>query len=307
MGIKRIVILNPASRSGRAAVAFRELEENLRNRLGSFEVYETQAPLDATRKVREILKGKKFDQILIAGGDGTVNEAANGYFENGKLISDRIPLGVFNLGTGGDFHKTLRQISGVYDLAVKENHFRKVDCGKITIGDHVQYFLNIASAGVAGKIMHSLKTSVFQWGSPAYFYHTLKSMILYNPERVSIRYPGPDGEWKEMSVNLLNFFACNGRFNGAGMNWAPNASLEDGLFDVVVISGVSKLQLILQSQKVYAGRVSEYPGTVQFRASRIILKCDRQITGEADGEIYSSASNGEIRYEILPGILPLIL
>jgi diacylglycerol kinase family enzyme len=304
--MKRIVILNPGSKAGRAARVFREMRPDLENRLGRLEVYETRGPMDAADRVRAVLKGKEFQQIIIAGGDGTINEGVNGYFENGKVLSQKIPLGVMNLGTGGDFHKTVRQISPLYDVALKENKFRLVDCGLVHYDGKSRAFMNIASAGVAGQIMHSLKSSSFQWGSPAYFYHTLKSLALFAPKKTKVRYREPGGSFAEFETVLLNFFACNGRFNGGGMNWAPGAGIEDGLFDVVVLGDVSKAQLVIQSPKVYAGRISEFPGTRQFRTTQITLQCQGLVQGEADGEVYES-QKGELRYEILPHSIPLVL
>lgn len=304
--MKRLVILNPGSKAGRAARVFREMLPGLEMNLGRIIVYETKGPMDAADRVRRALKGREADQIIVAGGDGTINEAVNGYFEDGRILSKKIPLGVMNLGTGGDFHKTIRELSAMYDVALKENRFHLVDCGMVYYEGKSRAFINIASAGVAGQIMHSLKSSSFQWGSPAYFYHTLKSLALYQPRRTEIKAKAPDGSVIQFETVLLNFFACNGRFNGGGMNWAPGAGIDNGVFDVVVIGDVSKAQLVIQSPKVYAGRVSEFPGTRQFRAVEIELKCRGLIQGEADGEVYESAAGG-LRYEIRPQCLPLVL
>lgn len=304
--MKRLIVLNPKSKAGRGARVFREMRSALENRLGRIEVYETAGPMDASLRVRAALKKKEFDQLIIAGGDGTINEAVNGYFENGKVLSSKVPLGVLNLGTGGDFHKTVSQLSPLYDVALKENKFRLADCGLVHFDGKNRAFINIASAGVAGQIMHSLKSSSFQWGSPAYFYHTLKSLALYQPKKTKIRYKEAGGSAGEFETTLLNFFACNGRFNGGGMNWAPGAGIDDGVFDVVVIGGVSKAQLVIQSPKVYAGRISEFPGTRQFRATEISLSCEGLLQGEADGEVYES-TKGDLRYEILAGAIPLVL
>lgn len=304
--MKRLIVLNPQSKAGRGGRVFRDMREALEKRLGRVELYETTGPMDASVRVREALKKKQFDQLIIAGGDGTINEAVNGYFEDGKVLSRKVPLGVLNLGTGGDFHKTVSQLSPLYDVALKENQFRMADCGLVHFDGQSRAFINIASAGVAGQIMHSLKSSSFQWGSPAYLYHTLKSLALYQPKKTKIQYAGPGGSSGEFQTTLLNFFACNGRFNGGGMNWAPGAGIDDGVFDVVVIGDVSKAQLVIQSPKVYAGRISEFPGTRQFRATEIKLSCEGLIQGEADGEVFESAK-GELRYQILPGAIPLVL
>ncbi|MCB1165156.1 MAG: diacylglycerol kinase family lipid kinase [Leptospiraceae bacterium] len=305
--MRRLIILNPKSRAGTARNAFRKLESELRAKLGDFDVYETTAPRDATDRVRQTLKAGAVDQIIVAGGDGTINEAVNGYFENGLLLSDSIPLAVISLGTGSDFIKTIRQVSAVYDVSLQKNQYRQVDVGLVSTRSMRHYFVNIASAGIAGKIMESLKSSKFQHGSPAYFYHTLKSLYLYHPELVEVEYVDEKGNLQSRSSRLLNFFACNGRFNGGGMNWAPDASIEDGVLDAVIIGGVSKTRMVLASSRIYAGQIEGFPGASQFRAQKILLRSKKLIQGEADGEVYSSEPPAEVQYEILPRTLPLVL
>ncbi len=108
----------------------------------------------------------------------------------------------------------------------------------------------------------------------------------------------------------MNFFVCNARFSGGGMAWAPRAVLDDGAFDLVLIGGVSKLKMITDSSKVYGGRISEFPGVREYRASEVIVRSEQAFSGEIDGELFKPAhADGvcEARYEVLPGKLPLIL
>lgn len=307
--VKRLVILNPASRNGEAAKIFRTVASDLRHSLGHMEIYVTRCPGDATGAVRHFLKRKSYDQILIAGGDGTVNEAVNGYFEGGRLLSRTIPLGIINLSTGGDFYRTLVQTHAMYDLALKNNHFRLIDCCRLVFssGKTPHYFINESSAGVAGKIVHSLKQSSFQWGPPAYLFHTVKSLLPYRAPRVRLFIEDHTGEKVELETEIINFFACNGQFLGGGMHWAPEARLEDGLFDLVVVSRISKLVLIRNTPLVYAGRISEFPGTVQLRARSVRLVPIDPLAGEADGEVISISDGEEIHYEILPRKFPVIM
>ncbi|MCE9596730.1 MAG: hypothetical protein K8S54_02075 [Spirochaetia bacterium] len=303
--MKRIVILNPASRGGKGESLFLQLKPELLSKLGSFDVYKTTERLDATHQVRKLLQRGNVEQILVAGGDGTVNEVVNGYFENGKVINDKVGIGIINLGSGGDFSRALRQMSPDYETALVENRIKKADCGKLTIGDRVIHFMNIASAGVAGDIMFNRENSSFRVGTIAYLYHTLYSLIAYRAKPMQLKWIDPSGASKTMDVSPLNFFACNGRFNGAGMNWAPTATLDDGLFNIVLIAGVSKLQLVLKSNLVYAGRVAEFPGIVQFQTSEIQIGSKFKVKGEADGEIYESSA-GQLTYSIVPRAIPLV-
>ncbi len=301
-----MVILNPASKGGMGARIFGKREDDLRSSLGDFEIYSTLARADATRFVREVLKKGRVDQILVAGGDGTINEVVNGYFDGDALISKTVGLGIINLGSGGDFFRALKQVSPDYATALRDNRTHKVDCGKLTLFDHSVHFMNIASAGVAGKIMYSRENSSFQAGTIAYFYHTIKSLIAYKPGPMVIKYSDEKGANQTLNVSPLNFFACNGKFNGAGMNWAPDSKLDDGLLDVVIIAGVSKMKLVLNSKLVYAGRVGEFPGIIQFRAREITIESRDRVQGEADGEVYESPP-GKLHYQIIPGAIPLVM
>lgn len=305
--MKRLIILNPKSRAGNARSAFKALEPEIRKKLGKFELYETTGPLDASARVRAAVKNREVGQVIVAGGDGSINEAVNGYFEDGQLLSNRIPLGVISMGTGSDFIKTLRQLSAVYDVALQKNTFKLVDVGLLRTESESRHFINIASAGIAGRIMKSLKSSSFQHGSPAYYYHTVKSLLLYNPEMVKLTYEDERGREHVSEIRLLNFFACNARFNGGGMNWAPEADLQDGLLDGLLIGGVSKTRMVLASSRVYAGHIEGFPGATQFKARRMVLESRKAIQGEADGEVYSSEAPGKVEYSILPGCFPLVL
>jgi len=137
----------------------------------------TVARLDATQKTREVLRRGTVGQILVSGGDGTVNEVVNGYLDHGRNLNDTVSLGIVNLGSGGDFSRALQQISSDYNTALIENRTRKVDCGRLTIGDRDRYFLNIASVGVAGKIMFSREMSSFRSGTLAYMYQRRRNEL----------------------------------------------------------------------------------------------------------------------------------
>lgn len=309
--MKRLVILNPSSKFGKAAQAFYRMHPNLQERLGQLEVYETSAPLDATERVRAALKAGDFDQILVAGGDGSINECVNGYFEDGRLLSGDVPLAVINLGTGGDFFRTIQSHSPAYEEALIENKFRLVDVGRISQENRPdpQYFINIASFGMGGEVVRNLKNSGFQKGTIAFYYHTINVLSRYRAPNVKIRLKQPDGQWIEFEEDIINFFVCNGQYNGGGMNWAPEGSVEDGAFDIVVVQSTSKLNLVLKSHLVYQGKIKDFPGTRFFRATEVVAEPRQPISTEIDGEIskYDSDKRFEIRFDLLPKQLPLVL
>ncbi len=314
--MNRLIILNPASKHGSAARNFERLFPALLMRLGKdVDVIRTSNPGDATELVRTALLAKTcLDQILVAGGDGTINEAVNGYFdENGHLIRQDIPLGIINLGTGGDFHRTLIELSDDYDSAIEENRFSKIDCGEAIRGSkgRTQYFINISSVGLAGKMLENMRRSTFRAGAAAYFFHSVKALLSYRPNPVEIEYFDEKGDFQSLKVDLINLFICNGRCSGGGMKWAPSARLQSGLFELTLISGRRKLPLITNSSKLYTGRIAEFPGAQQIRASRITVRYQDYLSLETDGEIIPPAreESGEskIRFHLIEGVFPMVI
>jgi YegS/Rv2252/BmrU family lipid kinase len=309
--MKRIVILNPKSRHGASRVAFDKMRPKLEDHLGLFDIYFTSAPKDCTRKVREILQKKEYDQILIAGGDGSVNEAVNGYFDKGHLIPTEIPLGVINLGTGGDFMKTLNKHSSHYMDALKNNSFKLVDCGLSTLehGKEPCYFINITSIGMGGDMNRQMKASSFQMGMAAYFYHTLTVLFKYTPAKCKIRIKQTDGTWQETESEVVNFFVCNAGFSGGGMIWAPSANIEDGIFDIVLVSNIPKRKLISESHKVYSGKIAHMTGVSEFKGVEVHVIPERTLSQEIDGEIREMdfLQTHEFHFKLIPKSIPMVM
>ncbi len=296
--MKRLIILNPASRNGAAKKTFVAQKARWKELLGDFEVYHTTGPGDATREVTKVLRKRTADQILIAGGDGSINEASRGYWHDGKLIRDDVPLGIINLGTGGDFYKSVTSASEDYEAALVENRFTRIDSALVRDDLIIERtFLNISSVGLAGEMLGRLKVSSFQKGAGAYFYHTLRSLISYEPREVKVLWEDEHGETQTRDTELINGFVCNGRYSGGGMQWAPLAELNDGLLRVTLITGRKKLSLILQSRKLYAGGIEQFPGAETFAARRVRFCFKEPVSLETDGEPVENKSEGPVEFE----------
>ncbi|MEM7182628.1 MAG: diacylglycerol kinase family protein [Spirochaetota bacterium] len=308
--MKRLIIINPKSRHGKSLKIFRKLEPSLRDLLGEYELYETTAAKDCTEKVRSVLLRQEYEQILIAGGDGSINEAVNGYFtEEAAPINSNVPIGIINLGTGGDFIKTMQANSPNYYQALQQNRYQKVDCGisYLKAFSKAYHFANISSIGMAGDINISMKASSFQYGILAYFWHTLKVFSRYQAPRCTIRIKSKEGKWYETKSTLMNFFACNGQYNGGGMHWAPNSSIQNGELDFVLIEGISKWKLFFDSYKVYSGKVDAMAGTRLFRGSEAHIISEGYTSQELDGEVREMDGKEyplEFHFKVLPQQIP---
>lgn len=340
---RRLIILNPATGSGDAVSYFENIKASLREKLSDFDLYLTRGPRDATLRTREALHSRSHDQIIAAGGDGTINEVLNGYYDGNRLISRKVPLGVIDLGSGADFIRTLRELSRDYDEALQQNRWMWADIGQVELlplmdlplptdaksrkrleknlrnlkkETQIQRksFINIASSGLSGHIVRSLFRSRMNSGSFAYYYHSLKTFLKHRAPEARVLYCRDEkSPWEELTGPLLNLFVCNGRYNGGGMLWAPPAYLDDGYFHAVHMRPAPAYRMIWESRHFYNGRVEEISGLQSFQAKRILLIPTITLDSETDGELLPMMGVEEapaarmLLFSVVPRSLPLVI
>src|SRR6187551_3377798 len=146
-----LVIVNPKSAAGATSAKWAEMASDLRTHFGPFNVAFTRGPGKGVELAQAAaIAGRKF--IIACGGDGTINEVANGIIRSGADAE----LGVLPSGTGGDFRRTLGIPSDIPEAAVslRDGVTKVMDVGKITYQDFdgnttSRYFLNVSSVGMA--------------------------------------------------------------------------------------------------------------------------------------------------------------
>src|SRR5262245_41362056 len=118
-------IINPAAGRGGAATEWKNIQAHLKRQV---ETLETNAPGHASELTAQAIK-RGAETIIAVGGDGTINEVVNGFFEQDKLISDRVALGIVPHGTGSDFIKMLRLPEETRDVAslIERKSSRPID------------------------------------------------------------------------------------------------------------------------------------------------------------------------------------
>jgi len=265
MGSPRVVVIvNPNSQGGVLGKKWSELADIIRREL-PFEDVRTGGPGDATRLCAQALRGGA-EIVVAVGGDGTINEVANGFFADGAPIAPGAALAVLPQGTGGDFVRTAR-ISKDFREAVKtlaKGVRRRIDVGrcdhalapdrqgKTPAGTGTRMFVNIASFGLSGVTDRFINKSKKRLGSTLSFYAaTARSMLAYDNQRVRLTFDGKTAEAVDMTISTVA--VANGRYFGGGMHIAPDAELDDGLFDVVALGDLGLKDFVLNSRRIYAG------------------------------------------------------
>jgi YegS/Rv2252/BmrU family lipid kinase len=302
---RTLVIVNPRSRNGVTGRRWKALQAGLRGALGPFDVEHTRAPRDAERIAREGVRAG-IERVIIAGGDGTVNEVVTGLLAAG--LGGYAEIGLLPLGTGGDFTRSLGIPPGLDEAValLAAGKARQIDAGRITYRDAASrnasaYFVNVASLGISGLIDQLVNRATKRFGGGASFLiGTIKAIARHRSEHVTLRVDGEvvhDGP-------LVLAAAANGRYFGGGMYIAPEARLDDGLFDVVLVSDLSKRKLLAKLPLLYLGKHLNDPECRFLRGRAIEAEAaPGAVLLDIDGEALGSLP---ARMDVMPNALRVI-
>ncbi len=305
--MKTIVIVNPQAGNGRTEKIWPNIESALEKSIGSFEVLHTTCRGDATDLSRRILAVDTV-RIVAVGGDGHLNEVLNGFIENDLPVNPEARLSFVMTGTGCDFQRSLG-ISSKWQNAVaklKDAKVRKIDVGKVTYTaadktQKIRYFDNIASFGLSGAVDHCLEHSRLRdylGGSPLFLWATIKTVFTHPNQ--SIRFRIDDGPEEEICSRLC--LLANGSYFGGAMHAAPEAELDDGLLDLLMLKEISVAKFLWHLPKIYKGTHLKIPEIFFQKVRKFTAESSEQVILDIDGESpgYLAAT-----FEVLPKILNL--
>lgn len=307
-----LAIVNPRSANGRTARDWPEIERALRALYPQLAITATRRRGDATGAVRNALK-EGCGEIVAVGGDGTINEAVNGFFgEEGAIAPDAV-FSFVTSGTGGDFRKTFG-IGPGWQAAVahlKTAPVTAVDVGRVScvsaIGTPaIRYFVNIGSFGLSGAVVDSVnraRIAKLFGGRFAFAFHSALDMLFYSGRAVRIRVDGAFDGIETISTVAI----ANGQHFGGGMRAAPDAKPNDGLFDIVIMGNAPKGRSMAELKLLYTGEHVNRPHVRVLRGQKITAAPVAETRGlpvaiELDGE---SAGRLPATFEILPRALRL--
>ena len=305
--MKTIVIVNPQAGNGRTEKIWPNIESALEKSIGSFEVLHTTCRGDATDLSRRILAVDTV-RIMAVGGDGHLNEVLNGFIENDLPVNPEARLSFVMTGTGCDFQRSLG-IPSKWQNAVaklKDAKVRKIDVGKVTYTaadktQKIRYFDNIASFGLSGAVDHCLEHSRLRdylGGSPLFLWATIKTVFTHPNQ--GIRFRIDDGPEEEICSRLC--LLANGRYFGGAMHAAPEAELDDGLLDLLMLKEISVAKFLWHLPKIYKGTHLKIPEIFFQKVRKFTAESSEQVILDIDGESpgYLAAT-----FEVLPKILNL--
>jgi YegS/Rv2252/BmrU family lipid kinase len=306
------LVVNPRSAGGATARHFDTIVQAVRNALGDCAHAFTERPMHATELTRKALAD--HDLIVAVGGDGTINEVVNGFFEEprpgvpAKAIRPGASLGVLPRGTGGDLRRTIGLDGDVWRCVARLKGERgAVDVGRVDYQDDEgrpasRYFINVAEVGVGAKVVEIANASSKVLGGKLTF--MLASMrALAGWRDLDIRVSIDGGPPEDHSVTT--FAIANGRFFGGGMMVAPEARFDDGLFHLTLWKGFTLLDFVLKQGAMYDGSHVRLKGTTTRTAKTVRIESTSKepVAIEVDGERIGRLP---ATFSLLPGALHIV-
>lgn len=301
-GSRLHVIVNPMSGDGSTRRAWPTIDRRL-TRLGyQFDFRMTESTGDGERLGREAVEAG-VDEVVVVGGDGTLNEVVNGLFTASHGESPDVTLSVLPSGTGRDFARNIGLKSFENALETLGNgELRRLDVGRVDYtdieGERSRYFINAGDVGIGAETAALLnRSSKILGGKISYFLGAARTVFSFRGRKATVHV---DGELVH-DDKLAMVCMANGRYLAGGMLMAPEASLDDGLFDILVLKDVPKSSLLGSLlPSVYLGRHINHPAVTFLRGSRIEVTAPEPLLFEVDGE---QPGTTDIRVTLLPGAL----
>lgn len=216
------------------------------------------------------------DGLIAAGGDGTLHEVVN------LVVKEKLdlPVGIIGSGTSNDFATYLQldtEADG-YFSRIAEGVTRKVDLGKV--GD--DYFINVASAGMATSIAHEvdvrLKNAI---GKLAYYIHGISSLPKFRPLNLHIK-----TSEEEFDVKAFLFLVVGSGVVASFKKVAVKAEVDDGKLDLIIVKYCNMQSLMTMTAELMSGKaVSDQSNIIYIQSDRFEISSDEDLDSDLDGEL----------------------
>jgi len=251
----------------------------------------------------ELARHASAELVVAVGGDGTVNEVASGLLQRGSPVPT---LAVLPAGTGNDIAQLLGVNSPAAAVAAMA-HPRETDWDVIEIRCQSgaksprHHALLFAGAGFAAAVVrHTTPAVKARWGSTlSYQIGFLRALLGYRNETMRLR-----SEGREFHEPLLTALVANApHAGGGGMRLGPGARMDDGVFDVSVIRGVTRLAVARQFVRLTRGTHIHHPAVNYFPGRWLEVASDRPLDVVADGELVGLTP---VRFDLRPKALRLL-
>ena len=269
--MKILVITNPLAGGGKTLRLLPRIKQWLSATAHEFSFI---TPPSAEEMRLEIVKAadKGIEALLLIGGDGTVHQALR------AIAETNLPFGYLPCGRGNDFARNIGVPSKLKKSCslLSRPSFHEVDLPRI---NHLP-FVAVAYVGFAAEVNRLANDGRGYFGGTlGYIVCVLKTLKTFKPFEVEITID--DHTWRE---RVMMVSVANAPFYGGGMKIAPDANMNDGVFDICIVQEISKLELLQQFPKVFKGTHILHPKVLMKTGKKVRIVSDEKRDVFADGE-----------------------
>ena len=299
MSAPALIVLNGQAGTGKAFSQWPQLEPILREALGELRVLRTNSVAEMVPQVRAAWDDG-LRRVIGVGGDGTAHFLLDTLIPLARRDPDGPPL-VFGMLPGGTGNAWARSHGLPLSLTAAARQFidarpHAVDLPEVRVDGRSSWFLSISSAGITGEIAR--RSDIPNKRPWAYAQHAISTLLQRRPLPMRVEV---DGElWLEGEYWLVAVANCSSF--GSGMKIAPDARVDDGLFDIVLIDCAPRTEVLVAFPRVYFGAHVTHP-RVHIRRGREVRITGDRLGMEMDGV---AGQADELVYTLQPGGLQML-
>ncbi len=283
-------VVNPIAGTGFALEAMEHIEQKLQAENRAYRVFQTEAPGHGTVIAADLARDPEVTAVISVGGDGTAEEVAAGLKHTQK------PMGIIPAGTGNDFIKSagipsdpLQALDRIFSGQAKAT-----DTGMV----NDRFFLNVCGTGFDVTVLdYAEEEKKKHRGLTPYFLGLLKAIFHYQSVSLSIE---ADGQC-ETGTYLIASIA-NGKYIGGGIPICPDADIQDGKLDLVLIRHIPRWKIPLYLPGLMTSKALRFSITRHMLVNRVVIEGNKMRIN-IDGSIVSRDSAS---FMVEPGSLMLI-
>ncbi|MDP2422867.1 MAG: diacylglycerol kinase family protein [Bacteroidales bacterium] len=267
----------------------------------------TQHRMHALRLARKYVE-MGYKNIMVVGGDGTLNEVVNGIFTQKKYPTNSITIGMISVGTGNDWGRTFGIPHGYQEAVnvIKKGKTFLQDVGWVKFMqsglEKNRFFANMAGMGYDAMVAEKTnkQKDAGKAGPLSYFVNIFTSLFSFKESNTEI-FVDDIGVLKAPIFTMV-VGICN--YNGGGMMQLPKAVPDDGNLDMTVITKLSRFSVVKNVRKLYDGSFISLPQVRMFRGKSFLIESNPPIYMEADGE---SLGHSPFKFGLIPLALQVIV
>ncbi len=285
-----VIIANPRAGHGAGAGRIEKLRGLIRRRGLDCTAVPTERPGHATELARRF--AENGSRLAVMGGDGTISEVVQ------ALVGSDVELAVIPMGTGNDVARSLglprNDMEAALTIAV-EGRAHPVDVGR----ERDRCFISVLGVVFPALVAAEANRMRFPRGSAAFFVAVYKALHRLRAVPLEIAL-----DEETLRLDCVAVMIQNTPYTGGGLHMAPEARVDDGLLDVVIVEKIGKLDLMVNFPKAYKGRHFEHPSFSVRRSRTVTIRSSEPLEKMFDGDICGWTP---VEAEIVPGGLKVVL